>query len=380
MGSGKIGRACAFFLQRSGSYDVTSLDHEGANLYWIKDNIPGASTRKVSFTDANAMAKALEGHDAVLAAGPFWHNPMIAEVCKRVGAHYLDLTEDVSVTQKVKELAGGAGTAFIPQCGLAPGFITIAGYNLAKSLDTVQDLRLRVGALPRFPSNALKYNLTWSTSGLINEYIQPCEAIVNGKLISVPPLENLEHCTIEGLELESFNTSGGLGTLAETLNGRIGTLDYKTLRFPGHRDILKLLLNDLGYAKDPEGLGRVFERSIPATDQDQVAVFVSCTGEKNGRLLERTYAKIIRHREIGGVPWTAIQITTASGACCVLDLLMEGKLPQKGFVRNEEVEWDDFIGNRFGANFADANDPSAHALRAVETGGGGAHNGQTIRM
>jgi len=123
--------------QRSGSYDVTSLDHEGANLYWIKDNIPGASTRKVSFTDANAMAKALEGHDAVLAAGPFWHNPMIAEVCKRVGAHYLDLTEDVSVTQKVKELAGGAGTAFIPQCGLAPGFITIAGYNLAKSLDTV---------------------------------------------------------------------------------------------------------------------------------------------------------------------------------------------------------------------------------------------------
>eukprot|EP00284_Hemiselmis_tepida_P006502 CAMPEP_0174928298 /NCGR_PEP_ID=MMETSP1355-20121228/22842_1 /TAXON_ID=464990 /ORGANISM="Hemiselmis tepida, Strain CCMP443" /LENGTH=369 /DNA_ID=CAMNT_0016174451 /DNA_START=118 /DNA_END=1223 /DNA_ORIENTATION=- len=352
MGSGKIGRACAFFLQKSGSYEVTSLDNQATNLRWIDDHVPGAKTRQVSFEDANAMARALDGHEAVLAAGPFWHNPLIAEVCKKVGSHYLDLTEDVSVTSRIKDLAEGASTAFVPQCGLAPGFITIAGYNLARSFDKAHELRLRVGALPRFPSNALKYNLTWSTSGLINEYIQPCEAIVGGQLVSVPPLEHLERCTIEGLELESFNTSGGLGTLADTLRGQISSLDYKTLRFPGHRDILKLLLHDLGYAKDPEGLGRVLERSIPATDQDQVAVFVSCTGEKGGRLLEKTYAKIIRHREIGGLPWTAIQITTAGGACCVLDLLLGGKLPSKGLVRNEEVAWNDFITNRFGSFYA----------------------------
>jgi len=364
MGSGKIGRMCTHFLQRCGSYDVTAVDQSATNNTWITNNIPGAATKTVDFTDEKALAKALEGQEAVLAASPFWHNARIATVCKQVGAHYLDLTEDVAVTNKVKELAVGAKTAFIPQCGLAPGFITITGYNLAKSFDKVHDLRLRVGALPRFPSNALKYNLTWSTSGLINEYIHPCEAIVNGELINVPALEHLEHCTIEGLELESFNTSGGLGTLAETLKGKVRTLDYKTLRFPGHRDIMKLLLHDLGFAKDPEGLEKVFERSLPATDQDQVAVFVSCTGEKDGRLLEKTYAKVILHKEIDGLPWTAIQITTAAGSCAVLDLLMEGKLPQSGFVRNEEVNWDDFINNRFGRHYADVTQATSSDAKA----------------
>ena len=93
---------------------------------------------------------------------------------------------------------------------------------------------------------------------------------MEGKLVNVPPLEHLEHCTIQGLELESFNTSGGLGTLAETLAGKVRNLDYQTLRFPGHRDIIKLLLHDLDFAQDLDGLGKVFERSLPATDQDQV--------------------------------------------------------------------------------------------------------------
>jgi saccharopine dehydrogenase-like NADP-dependent oxidoreductase len=352
LGAGKIGRMCAHLLQRSGDYAVTSVDAHASGLEWVRKNVPGVHCEQAAFDDAKAMDRVLAGQWAVISCAPFHCNLVIAERAKAAGVHYLDLTEDVAVTKKVMQLAQGAKTAFIPQCGLAPGFITIAGWHLAKGFDRIHDLKLRVGALPRFPSNAMKYNLTWSTAGLINEYCQPCEAVENGEFVTVPPLEQLEHMTIDGLELEAFNTSGGLGTLGETLKGKVRNLNYKTMRFPGHRDILKLLLHDLGFIHHREDLGKVFERSLPATDQDQVAIFVSCTGEKDGRFLERTYAKVVLHKEIDGLPWTAIQITTAAGVTAVLDLLREGKLTQSGFVRNEDVGFDAFIANRFGKHYA----------------------------
>jgi saccharopine dehydrogenase-like NADP-dependent oxidoreductase len=216
----------------------------------------------------------------------------------------------------------------------------------------LHEVRMRVGALPEFPSNALKYNLTWSTDGLINEYIQPCEAVVDGKVAVVPALEGLEHMTIEGTEFEAFNTSGGLGTFALTLEGKVKHLSYKTMRYPGHNAILKLLLWDLGFREHRDELKRAFERALPTTKQDIVAIFVSATGMVDGTFTERTYARIVRHREIGGHHWTAIQITTACGITAVLDLLHEGKLPQHGFVRNEDVSLEAFLANRFGRHYA----------------------------
>jgi Saccharopine dehydrogenase C-terminal domain len=106
-------------------------------------------------------------------------------------------------------------------------------------------LKMRVGALPQYPSNALNYNLTWSTDGVINEYCEPCEAIVNGELREVPPLEAREEFALDGVTYEAFNTSGGLGSLCETLKGKVDNLNYKTIRYPGHAAIMKALLQDL---------------------------------------------------------------------------------------------------------------------------------------
>jgi saccharopine dehydrogenase-like NADP-dependent oxidoreductase len=116
---------------------------------------------------------------------------------------------------------------------------------LAKKFDSLQNLHLRVGALPTYPSNQLKYNLTWSTDGLINEYCNPCEAIVEGQLVQVPPLEELDNFSLDGVDYEAFNTSGGLGTLCDTLAGKVCNLHYRSVRYPGHRDIMKMLLQDL---------------------------------------------------------------------------------------------------------------------------------------
>ncbi|MGN6144081.1 MAG: saccharopine dehydrogenase family protein, partial [Mesorhizobium sp.] len=260
--------------------------------------------------------------------------------------------EDVASTRRVKELAKGAKTAFIPQCGLAPGFISIVANDLASRFDTLESVRMRVGALPQYPSNALNYNLTWSTDGVINEYCEPCEAIVEGELVEVPPLEEREEFSLDGVTYEAFNTSGGLGTLAETLKGKVRTLNYRTIRYPGHAAIMKALLNDLGLRHRRDVLKDIFESALPATMQDVVIVFVTVSGRKNGRLLQETYANKVYSQRVGASVRSAIQITTASGICAVLDMLADGSLPAKGFVRQEDIALDTFLANRFGHAYA----------------------------
>jgi saccharopine dehydrogenase-like NADP-dependent oxidoreductase len=279
-------------------------------------------------------------------------NTRIAEAAASAGVHYLDLTEDVVSTRRVKELARSANSAFIPQCGLAPGFISIVANDLASRFDTLESVRMRVGALPQYPSNALNYNLTWSTDGVINEYCEPCEAIVEGELIEVPPLEEREEFSLDGVTYEAFNTSGGLGTLAETLKGKVRTLNYRTIRYPGHAAIMKALLNDLGLRHRRDVLKDIFESALPATLQDVVIVFVTVSGRKNGRLLQETYANKIYAKRVGDMVRSAIQITTASAICAVLDMLADGTLPAKGFIKQEEIALDAFLANRFGRAYA----------------------------
>jgi saccharopine dehydrogenase-like NADP-dependent oxidoreductase len=280
--------------------------------------------------------------------------PVIAVAAKRAKSHYFDLTEDVESTRIVKQLAEDAKTAFVPQCGLAPGFISIVANDVANRFENLRDVHMRVGALPIYPNNALKYNLTWSTDGLINEYCNPCEAIVDGHLRETSPLEEMEHFSLDGIDYEAFNTSGGLGTLCQSLEGNVQNLNYKTVRYPGHRDIVKMLVRDLqlGLPERRHVLKEVLEASIPITKQDVVLVFVSVCGLRDGRLEQETYAKKIYSQRVNGQLLSAIQVTTAGAICTMVDLVMQGKLPQRGFVRQEQTSWSDFLSNRFGSYYA----------------------------
>ncbi|GHF19604.1 saccharopine dehydrogenase [Kordiimonas sediminis] len=365
MGAGKIGEMIAIMLAESGSYHVTVADRDQAALDRMPKH-PNIATKMVDALNQEQMDAAAAGKYAVLMACGHVMTHVIAPAAKKAGAHYLDLTEDVKSTRLVKDLAKDSETAFIPQCGLAPGFITIAAYELVKKFDELKDVHLRVGALPEFPSNALKYNLTWSTDGMINEFCQPCEAIVRGELREVPPLEELEHITIDGLEYEAMNTSGGLGTLCETLKGKVQNLNYRTIRYPGHRDILKTLLHDLRLNERQDLLREIFEHSLPTTMQDVIVIFASVSGMKDGRFVQESYSHKVYAREIGGKMHTGIQITTAAGICAMLDLLAEGKLPQKGFVRQEDTSYHDFIANRFGSAYARSHEVATPVVAAAE--------------
>lgn len=350
LGAGKIGAAIAEFLCGSGDYDLLVADRE-EDLLNAFHRVDMART-VVDVEDEAALAPLMKDRDAVISALPFYPNVGVARAAREAGLHYFDLTEDVETTRAIKEIADGADSAFMPQCGLAPGFISIAAFDLARKFDMLDSVRMRVGALPQYPTNALNYNLTWSTDGLINEYCNYCEAIHEGKKIEVLPLQGIEQFSLDGITYEAFNTSGGLGTLCETLDGQVRELNYKTVRYPGHCDYMKMLVNDLRLGERRRLFRDVLEAAIPVTLQDVVLVFTTVTGAKEGRLTQESYANKIYNRDINGKRWSAIQITTAAGLCAAVDLMRDGKLPRKGFVRQEDVRLADFLANRFGGYYA----------------------------
>ena len=172
IGNGKIGRVIASLL-KSEYYDVV-----------IGDAVQENGVVSLDATDEKKLEHFLQGKDVVCSAAPYYLNKNIATVASRLGVAYFDLTEDVDVTDYIKNL--NTKTFMMPQCGLAPGAVNIIGSNLIKQFDEAHDVQMRVGALPRYPSNEMSYYLTWSTNGLINEYCNLCDVIVGGKKLKIP--------------------------------------------------------------------------------------------------------------------------------------------------------------------------------------------------
>jgi saccharopine dehydrogenase-like NADP-dependent oxidoreductase len=356
LGAGKIGALISGLLAESGDYDVTLADVDaGAAEAVVKAH--GSKQLKAAALDA-ADARALDDHfkahkpHAVISSLPYYCNPAVAKAARKGNAHYFDLTEDVEVTRAVRRIARGASKAFVPQCGLAPGFISIAANELTKHFDELRSIKLRVGALPQHPNNVLKYSLTWSTEGLINEYGNPCQAVVDGKIVEAAPLEGLEEIEIDGTLYEAFNTSGGLGSLAESYGKQCEQINYKTMRYPGHCAQMRLLMNDLKLNSDRATLKRVLEHAVPQTLQDVVIVYAAVAGKQDGQLREENYVNKIYPQMIAGRLWSAIQVTTAAGITAVVDLVLSSPRKYKGFVAQEQFALPEILENRFGRYYA----------------------------
>jgi saccharopine dehydrogenase-like NADP-dependent oxidoreductase len=356
LGAGKIGSLVACLLSQNGQYEVhlgdVTLD---APKHLVEDlGLPRVTPCILDVRHPDVVGTYLSTHpiDAIVSSLPYFCNPTVAGLALTHGVHYFDLTEDVEVTNQVRILSTGATHAFMPQCGLAPGFISIVTHDLMTHFETLEHVKMRVGALPVHPSNALKYSLTWSTDGLINEYGNLCYGIEEGEKVPLQPLEGHETIELDGLLYEAFNTSGGLGTLADSYVGRVKTMNYKTLRYPGHCEKIHLLMKDLKLNEDRETLKRVLEHAIPQTLQDVVLIYASVTGTKNSDgFFEENYVKKIYPQCIKGKLWSAIQVTTASSVCCVMDLILNNPSRYHGFITQESIPLKDFLANDFGASF-----------------------------
>ena len=324
VGSGNIGWALRQLLKDD--YDLKQGD--------IEDGFDAL--------DIEQVKDFLKGNDAVISAGPFKVNKNIAKVAADYGIGYFDLTEDVETTQYIRTLE--SKSILMPQCGLAPGAINICAAGMMKDFDKVNEVLMRVGALPRFTTNEMSYYLSWSTNGLINEYCNEADAIYEGKQIKVMPLEGIEKIVIEGESFEAFNTSGGCATMCETYEDEIENLTYKTIRYPGHVSHMKFLFNDLHLKKNKEILEKLFDKEVPRTKNDVIIFFVKVIGLIDGTLQEKTYLRKI----YGDERLSAIQLTTASGVCSVLEMYLDGKIDSKGFTKQESLSWKDFLENKFG--------------------------------
>ncbi|MDG4949305.1 saccharopine dehydrogenase NADP-binding domain-containing protein [Weeksellaceae bacterium KMM 9724] len=349
LGLGKVGSLVATLL--SSKYDVIGVDQAKS-----EENFPFEQTTG-DVSDESFMREFLKDKDAVVSCLPFFLNIKVAEIAVDLGVHYFDLTEDVPTLHAIQKMADKSNSVLAPQCGLAPGFIGIMGAGLYKQFSEVRSVKLRVGALPLHPMGQLGYSFTWSAEGVINEYINDAEVIHNGERKMLASLDDVESININGRQYEAFLTSGGLGTMCETLENKVDTLNYKTIRYPGHRDGMKLLLHDLLLKNDRKLAKDILNNALPIVDEDIVLVYAAVEGKIDGKLCRKEFSESYRRITLDNKEWRAISWTTACSISAVVDLVSEGKLKDKGFIKQEEIPFDLFMESHYGSMYETYKDP-----------------------
>ncbi len=340
VGLGKVGSLVATLLGEK--FEVTGLDkHQPRGNFDFAIHL--GEVLDPAFLDSE-----LKEVDAVVSCLPYNLNLSVAEAAYRAGIHYFDLTEDVPTTNAIREMAKDSKGAMVPQCGLAPGFVGIVGAHLMKKFTKLRDVELRVGALPKYPNGQMAYSFTWSPAGVLNEYINDSEVIHNGVRKLVPSLDGIEHINIEGRDFEAFSTSGGLGTLCETLEGKVDTLNYKTIRYPGHAKLMRFFLYELLMKDNRQMAEKILTEAKPPVTEDVVYVYVVVEGWQGDHLAREEFYKAYYPHLLHGNIWRAISWTTACSIASVVEMVDNGTLPQKGFIKQEDIDLNEFLNTTHG--------------------------------
>jgi len=344
LGLGKVGALAALLLRQEG-FDVTGVDvhppHEALGLPF----------HAIDLTTDAGIAAALDGVDGVLSALPYRLNAAVAAAAHAFGIHYFDLTEDVPTTRAIFELSKTSRGLMAPQCGLAPGLVGIVGAAQVAAFETCRSLRLRVGALPQNPTGLMGYAFNWSPEGVVNEYLNDCEVIEDGVRKMVSSMEWIETIYVEGVALEAFTTSGGLGTICDTFHGRVANIDYKSMRYPGHMQLMNFFFHELLMRERRELAGDILTNAKPPVNNDVVYMHIASEGTIGGRLQRREFVRAYRPIELAGAMRTAIAWTTSASAVAVIEMVRDGALPQLGFLKQEEIPLEQFAATATGRLF-----------------------------
>ncbi len=345
-GLGKVGLLAARLLDQAG------FIVEAHDLVEPRES-SSFDAHTTDVTDTVRLDAALSSVDAVLSCLPYHCNRELADAAHRHGVHYFDLTEDVPTTRHIRELATTATAVMAPQCGLAPGFVGIVAAGQAARFERCRSIRMRVGALPQHPTGLLGYAFNWSPEGVVNEYLNDCEVIEEGVHKWVSPMEWKETIYVHGTKLEAFTTSGGLGTMCESFLGEVENLDYKTMRYPGHMDLMNFFFHELLMRERRELAGDILTNAKPPVDEDVVHVHVASEGTIAGKLSRLEYVRSFRPRDVGDTRATAIAWTTAASVASVIEMVDDGTLPARGFLKQESIPFPAFRATTTGRLFAD---------------------------
>jgi saccharopine dehydrogenase-like NADP-dependent oxidoreductase len=277
----------------------------------------------------------------------------MARYAKDFKMHYANLTEYVAETEEIMALAKDAETGFVLQTGLAPGFINVLAMSLYNEFvekyenDKVEKVGMKVGALTAHAHQPHFYGFTWSPIGVATEYVKNSRVIRDHKITEKPALSSRERIVIGARTYEADLTSGGAADLPDFFEGKAKSLDYKTLRYPGHYDWVESIIRKLPKDKDlPNTLQDVMLRAVPSVEDDMVLVHASVDGfdiAGRRRMLEKAF--FVEPLEINGKSLRAIQTTTAAPLCESAMMLLKDN--HKGVVPQSQVVPDDFLNGNF---------------------------------
>ncbi len=344
LGLGKVGILVATLLHESG-FEVTGIDTTAKKQKF--------KTLKTSVTGYKTLLKTLKENDAVVSCLPYQLNENVVKAAHEAGIHYFDLTEDVPTSEYIKKLSKTSKGVMAPQCGLAPGFISIVGASLAINFSKLRSIELRVGALPQHPKGDLGYAFNWSPDGVVNEYLNDCITIKGGEIKKVPSMQDLETIVISGMKLESFTTSGGLGTMCETYKGKVEELVYKTMRYPGHMKLMRFFFHELLLRENRKEAGEILVKAKPPVNDDVVYVHAAVEGLKGKHMSRDEFVKAYYPKNIAGSEWRAISWTTACSIAATIEMVANGDLPKKGFIKQEEIPLEKFLETKNGSYYDD---------------------------
>lgn len=352
IGAGRMAHGVVHdFLKQSDLQTLQVVDNSPESLKILNAKFKDSrfSTSLINADDIDKLKPFFQKANGAISAVPYDFNLELTKLAIQTKTHFVDFGGNNDVVDKqfqLDEQAKAKGIGIVPDCGLAPGMVSVIASHAVNELARVDSLKIRVGGLPLNPKPPLNYMLVFSPHGLINEYIEPAVILENGKITTRPSMtecEEIEFPAPFGL-LEAFYTSGGTSTLPKTYEHKINYLDYKTIRYPGHCHIFKAML-DLGFADQKEfnykntlcNNRELFEKMLikPLSyeSDDVVLIRVIAIGHKEGSHKIIQFQCIDYQDQKSGL--TAMMRTTGFPAAIILQMLIRGDITDQGVLRQE---------------------------------------------
>jgi lysine 6-dehydrogenase len=354
LGAGRMGYGAAFDLVHNspGVEQVTVADFDLKKAEETAERV-GTSRIDAHHIDAanhSDVARLMAGYDSAISCVNYWYNESLSRVALETRTNFCDLGGNNYVVDEQLTLdddAKAASINIIPDCGLAPGMVSILAMHGAANFDSVDEIHIRVGGLPQNPQPPLNYQLVFSVEGLINEYVEVARVIRDGKITDVPSMTELESLEFEGFPpLEAFQTSGGTSTLPDTFLGKVKELDYKTIRYAGHCEKFKAMI-DLGLCSSDEIVadfvkvkprkvfGELLQQNLPADGPDYVLVRLEFAGKRDGQAKRLRYDIVDQQDEQTGL--SAMMRTTAFPASIIAQMMAKGDVLMRGATPQEKA-------------------------------------------
>ncbi|MEO6050496.1 MAG: saccharopine dehydrogenase C-terminal domain-containing protein [Pyrinomonadaceae bacterium] len=372
LGAGRMGHGAVFDLINNspGVEQVTVADFDMRKAEAVAASV-GTSrviARQIDASNCSDVFDQMRGHDSVISCVNYWYNVSLSKAAIETGANFCDLGGNNYIVDEQLALdaeAKAAGVNIIPDCGLAPGMVSILAMHGAAKFDQIEEIHIRVGGLPQAPKPPLNYQLVFSVEGLINEYVETARVIRDGKITVVESMTEVETLSFEGFPpLEAFQTSGGTSTLPDTFLGKIKELDYKTIRYAGHCEKFKMMM-DLGLCSSDEiftgaecgvrsaesepgatasGSFKITPRNVfadllqkhlPADGPDYVLVRLDFVGTKDGETKKLRYDIVDKQDKATGM--SAMMRTTAFPASIIAQMMANGDVLSRGATPQEKA-------------------------------------------